>query len=91
MTLEHLKRGNPRGVRSVYQTARPKFQGLPRVYMGIDVPRLLGQMDAVVNPILALPAEVFQPGLPYGQDLPVDASKLPRIVLESDPFAADKR
>ncbi len=48
-------------------------------------------MDAVVNPILALPAEVFQPGLPYGQDLPVDASKLPRIVLESDPFAADKR
>jgi len=89
VTIEHIRRGNPRGVRSVWTTCQEKFEGIEGVYMGVDVPKLLQQMRDVVQPILDLPAERFSPGLSRGQDLPVDWQRVPTIELRYDPFDAE--
>jgi uncharacterized protein len=81
VTLEHARRGNPRGVRSVIKTALPKFDGLPDVYRGVHVSKLLSELLACVQPILDLPAEAFDPALPRGRELPFDPAKAPKIVL----------
>ena len=86
VTIEHLRRGNPRGVRSVLQTCLPKFKGLPPVYMGINVPKLLAKLERTVRPTLELPSKHFDPALARGQDLPVDWEHVPIIELEYDPF-----
>lgn len=88
VTLEHLRRGNPRGVRSVHASMKTKFVGLPDVYRGVNVRRLLEDVDRVVAPVLALPAETFDPARERGQTLPVDWAAAPKIELESDPFPA---
>ena len=81
VTLEHARRGNPRGVRSVMKTALPKFEGLPDVYRGVDVPKLLAELKACVQPILDLPTEAFDPARERGQTLPFDPAKAPKISL----------
>lgn len=86
VVLEHVRRGNPRGVRSVWQTAVKKFDGLPDVFMGINVRELLAQMRQTIKPVLSLPVEEFDPSRPRGQTLPFDSNTAPQIVLESDPF-----
>lgn len=88
VTIEHLRRGNPRGARSVYKSAQTKFTDLPQVYMGIDIHQLLADMKKTMDPVLALPAERFAPGLPHGQDLPFNPQNAPKIHLNTDPFAA---
>lgn len=88
VTIEHIRRGNPRGVLTVYKTAVPKFRGLPEVYMGVNIPRLLAGLERVVAPIRALPPAAFDPTRPRGQNLPLDRSHVPRIELEYDPFAS---
>ena len=85
VTLEHIRRGNPRGVRSVYQTALPKFDGLPRMYLGIDIHRLLAELERVVRPILDLPPHYFDPQRPRGQSLPFDPTHAPKIQLIDSP------
>jgi uncharacterized protein len=87
VALEHLRRGNPRGVTAVWSTAQTKFTGLPEVYLGIRIPRLLADMAGFLAPILRLPAEHFDARGPHGQDLPVNLSWAPRIELEYEPFA----
>jgi predicted metal-dependent hydrolase len=86
VTLEHVRRGNPRGVRSVWASAVPKFTGLPEVYLGIHVPRLLAAIRRTIQPVLELPAHRFAPGAERGQDLPVDLGAAPKIELEGDVF-----
>ncbi|MCC7146226.1 MAG: DUF309 domain-containing protein [Phycisphaeraceae bacterium] len=86
VTLEHARRGNPRGVVTVLKSALGKFDGLPAVYMGVDLRRLREEMEQFVRPIRALPAEVFQPRLGRGLKLPVDLEKAPKIWLRYDPF-----
>lgn len=87
VTLEHIGRGNPRGVRSVWASCLPKFDGLPAEYLGVPVTQLLADMRRVVEPILNLPASRFDPALPRGQELPFDPTQAPRIELTHDPFA----
>ena len=89
VTIEHIRRGNPRGVRSVYHTAIPKFTGLADIYMGIDLPHLLAGLERVVRPILDLPAEYFDPARPRGQTLPFEPKAAPQIKLLYDPFDDD--
>ncbi len=89
VAIEHIRRGNPRGVRTVYKNAQPKFEGLPHVYMGVDVPKLLGDLKSTVDPILNLPPERFDPAIPRGQDLPFDPEERPLIKLEYDPFRTE--
>ncbi len=90
VTIEHMRRGNPRGVLSVWTTAQEKFRGIDDVYMGIDVPALLSAVRAMVEPIRRLPAEMFSPARGRGLDLPVDLSQAPRITLQWDPFAEEQ-
>jgi hypothetical protein len=87
VVIEHIRRGNPRGMRSVYETCLTKFHGLPEVYMGIHIPRLLSSLAAFIAPVLALPPACFAPEAGRGQPMPVDLSRAPRIELEYDPFA----
>lgn len=89
VTLEHIRRGNPRGVRSVWETCVPKFDNLPPVYMGIAVHELVDAVRTIVQPVLDLPAERFSPKLPRGQTLPADLSEAPTMHLQYDPFADD--
>jgi hypothetical protein len=86
VVIEHIRRGNPRGMLSVWESCQPKFAGLPNVYMGIDIAKLLAGVKRLVDPVLALPASHFAPGVERGQKLPVDLTQAPRIELEYDPF-----
>jgi predicted metal-dependent hydrolase len=90
VTIEHIRRGNPRGVRSVWATAQEKFTDVPSPYMGIDVSALLGAMQRFVQPVLDLPDDRFAPGASRGQAMPVDLAQAPTIRLLEDPFAADR-
>lgn len=87
VTIEHIRRGNPRGVRCVYETAQAKFHGLPDVYMGFNIPHQMAALDRVVKPVLAMGPEAFDPATGRGQDMPVDLAQAPKIELEYDPFA----
>ncbi len=86
VVMEHIRRGNPRGVRAVWATAVPKFDSLPTVYQGIHIPHLLEKMKQVVTPILELPDSRFDPALPRGQEMPYSPNDAPTITLEYDPF-----
>ncbi|HAI14716.1 MAG TPA: hypothetical protein DCM28_23625 [Phycisphaerales bacterium] len=86
VVLEHVRRGNPRGVRSVWKTAQSKFVDLPDVYMGIDIRQLLKDEYHAIRRILDLPVERFNPRLGRGQDLPYDSLHAPTIELLADPF-----
>lgn len=87
VVMEHVRRGNPRGVRAVWKTAQSKFEGLPAIYMGIDIRKLLADEFAAIERILALPLERFDSRLGRGQALPYDPAKAPSIVLQASPFA----
>lgn len=87
VTIEHIRRGNPRGMKSVYESCLTKFKGLPQVYMGVNIPALLAALKDFIAPILALPADRYSPQAGRGQSLPVDLEKAPKIDLEYDPFA----
>ena len=86
VTIEHIRRGNPRGVRSVFASCLSKFEGMHGVYMGVDIDRLRSAMQRYVDPILNLPGERFAPGESRGQTLPVDLAGAPKIELAYDPF-----
>lgn len=87
VVIEHVRRGNPRGMKSVYESCLTKFEGLPEVYMGINIPQVLAALKAFITPILALPADRFAPEAGRGQALPVNLDNAPKITLEYDPFA----
>jgi hypothetical protein len=86
VTIEHVRRGNPRGVRAVHKTFLTKFKNISGIYMGINVDALQAEVTKFVQPILDLPAERYAPELSRGQDLPADLNKTPVIVLAYDPF-----
>jgi len=86
VTLEHVRRGNPRGVRSVWETCLTKFEGLDGCYMGVEVTTLLSDLQHVLNPILDLPKEIFDPDRPRGQKLPINWDQVPKISLRYNPF-----
>lgn len=89
VTIEHIRRGNPRGVVQVFESATRKFTGLPEKYMGIDITSLVQHIAAMVEPIRKMPSEVFKPRVGRGLDMPVDLAAVPKIALEYDPFEQD--
>jgi hypothetical protein len=80
VALEHYRRSNPRGVRSLYDSYRPKFKGLPKVFMGLDVPEFLARMEEALRPVVAA-----EPPPDKGQ-IRLDPAAVPRIRLLYDPF-----
>ena len=47
---------------TVFASAQTKFRGLPEVYMGVHLLRLLGELGAMVAQVQALPGAMFEPG-----------------------------
>jgi uncharacterized protein len=80
VALEHYRRSNPRGVLSLYQSYQKKFKDIPPVFMGLNVPRFLSEMHAVLKPV------VEADELPKKGQIELDLSKVPTIRLEYDPF-----
>ena len=80
VALEHYRRSNPRGVISLYQSYRKKFEKVPGVFMGLDVNRFLSEMHEALRPVVE--AEVAgEKG-----SIELDAGRVPRIELKYDPF-----
>lgn len=79
VSLEHMRRGNPRGAVRVYESAAGKFVGLRSPYRGVDHAALLIELGAMVSAIRGMPGEVFEPGRGRGLTLPVDLRSAPRI------------
>ena len=80
VALEHYRRSNPRGVLSLYQTYRPKFQNVPDTFMGLDVRTFLAEMEKVLHPV------VTADPLPEKGAIQLDESQAPTITLKYDPF-----
>jgi hypothetical protein len=86
VTLEHLARDNPRGVQRVFAMMVDRFDGLPAVFMGVDVVKFVEAMRSAVEPALGGfdekrgAGEVIAPR----RELPWDANRLPRIELVGD-------
>ena len=71
--------------------AVPKFAGLPEVYLGVNIARLVGDLRDFVQPVLDLPRDAFEPGKSRGVKLPVDLKVAPKIELEYEPFEEGSR
>ena len=90
VTLEHVRRGNPRGARNVYRSATDKLHDLPDTYFGVPVATLLSDMDQFLQPMMSMPPDAFAPGRGRkGVPIPVDLTAAPRIELIYDPFSTD--
>jgi hypothetical protein len=87
VTIEHMRRGNPRGVVTVYESAMTKFRGLDNPYMGIDWMGLTQAIGAMVAKVRTLPPAMFEPRVGRGLAVPVDLASAPKITLLHDPFA----
>lgn len=84
VTLEHINRDNPRGVKKVWRTALGKFDGLPDVYMGVNIPKLIESVRPFVEPILAMETKPGQQ--PHEVILKWDPTEVPELTLEYDPW-----
>jgi len=52
VTLELLRRGRAVGVRQVYVSSAELFEGLPEVFMGVDIPALLSKLRHAIEPVI---------------------------------------
>ncbi len=80
VSLEHYRRGNPRGVLSLYKSYTPKFQSVPDVFMGLDVKAFLVAMKLALDPVLAADP------VPEKGAIELDYARVPTINLLYDPF-----
>ncbi|MCE9591406.1 MAG: DUF309 domain-containing protein [Planctomycetes bacterium] len=84
VTLEHVRRGNPRGVLTVFDSAKSKFTTLPATYMGVRITELLSAIDRFIDPVRKLPREMLLPSAGRGLELPIDLAAAPKIELKED-------
>lgn len=82
VTIVHVQRGNPRGVRSVWQSCQEKFVGLPDVCMAVSNGSLIEKLSRFIAPVLDWPEDRFAPGQPHGQSMPVDWACVPRVEID---------
>ena len=80
VALEHYRRSNPRGVVSLFQSYRTKFNQVPPMFMGLDVTRFLADMHEVLRPVLEANP------LPAAGGIELDVSRLKKLELVYDPF-----
>jgi predicted metal-dependent hydrolase len=77
VTLELLRRGRAVGVRQVFCSCLELFDGLPEVFMGLDIARHIDNIRHAITPTLEdLEARFIQ----------IDPSRLFQIALVYDPF-----
>lgn len=77
VTLELLRRCRAVGVRQVFTTCLQLFDGLPPVFMGLDIPGFLDRLRHAIAPTL----EDLQT-----THVQIDPARLFRIELAYDPF-----
>lgn len=80
VALEHYRRSNPRGVVSLFQSYNEHFKDVPDTFMGLNVKQFLGQMQAVLRPVLEANP------LPERGQIELDVTLAPTIELTYDPF-----
>src|SRR3954447_4852588 len=81
VALEHYRRGNPRGVASLFQSYNRHFKDVPPLFMGLDLKDFLARMRVALAPVLdANP-------LPAQGEIELDPRTAPKIELKYDPFA----
>lgn len=52
VTLELLRRGRAVGVRQVFVSSTQLFQGLPEVFMGVDIPGFIAKLRHAIEPVI---------------------------------------
>ena len=61
VTLVHLSRGNRRGCLTVYKTCLTKFDGLPAVYMGLEIAPFLEKLRGAIAHVVDDPEAPVRP------------------------------
>lgn len=84
VVLEHMNRSNPRGVQRVWASMLTKFDGLPEVFMGLNIPSFLAALRPVVAHVLEMETTPGQQ--PYDVELKWNREKVPPVELLYDPF-----
>jgi predicted metal-dependent hydrolase len=77
VTLELLRRGRAVGVRQVFTSCLQLFEGLPPVFMGVEIPRFIESLRHAIAPTLA--------DL-HAMHVPIEPERLFTIELVYDPF-----
>jgi predicted metal-dependent hydrolase len=77
VTLELLRRGRAVGVRQVFVDCLNTFEGLPPIFMGLDIAGFIAALRHAIGPTL----EDLE-----ARDVPIDPSRLFHIKLLYDPF-----
>jgi len=80
VALEHYRRGNPRGVQSLFRSYPPKFRNLSPVFMGLDVAGFLERMKLALAPMLDSDSPRAR------EQIELDLGHAPHIELLYDPF-----
>lgn len=80
VALEHYRRSNPRGVVSLARSYPLKFRDVPPVFMGLDVAGFLREMQEALRPVTQANP------IPEKGAITLDPARVPRIVLQYDPF-----
>ncbi|MFW6061064.1 MAG: DUF309 domain-containing protein [Phycisphaeraceae bacterium] len=91
VALEHARRGNPRGALTMFDRARPRFEGLPQRYMGVDIAALLASLAKLLAPLRDLPADALRPRAGRGLELPINLCDAPTIELQNAPVFGESR
>lgn len=77
VTLELLRRGRAVGVRQVFVSCMELFDGLPDVFMGLDIPAHIARVRHAIEPAVTnLEARHIR----------IEPARLFRIELQYDPF-----
>ena len=84
VVLEHMTRSNPRGVQRVWASMVTKFDGLPDIFMGLNIPAFLAALRPVVAHVLEMETTPTQQ--PYDVELKWNRDRVPKVELLYDPF-----
>ena len=79
VALEHLRRGNARGARTLHHGAQLKLSALSSPFMGLDLGAFLANLQNALAPLRDAPHPAPPPAF--------NAATAPIIALASDPFA----
>ncbi len=79
VALEHYRRGNPRGVLSLFKTYERHFSSVPPMFLGVDIGEFRRAMRTALAPVLDA-----EPQAQRG-DITLDLSRVPQLKLLADP------
>lgn len=81
VTLVLLRQGRAIGTRQVFVDCINEYEGLPQVFMGLNIPRHIDQLRHAIQPAIEDLA---------ARHVPIDPARLFQIKPEYDPFEESK-